>query len=80
MTRLVLDQNILDNEVNPFGDIDFEKKVVPYKLVNHLVNYIVELPKLYPGIGVLVEDITWRYLPFGYFSIFVFEIFLHVRE
>ena len=80
MVGLIFCQHILNDEVDPLGDIDLEEQVIPDQLVDDLINDIVELPEFAPGVGVVVEDVTRRSLTFWHFDVLILEIFLHVEE
>jgi hypothetical protein len=80
MARLVFYQDILDDKVNPFGNIDLEEQITPHQFVDDLVYSIVELPKFTPLVGILMIDIPSWSLPFLYFGILIRKILLHKKQ
>ena len=80
MALLVLDQDVLDDEVDPLGDVYFEEEVVANQLVDDFVDDVVELPELPPGVGVLVEDVAGAHLPLPHLHVLVHEVLLHVEQ
>lgn len=80
MALLVLNQYVLDDEVNPLGDVYFEEEIVADQLVYDFVYNVVELPELPPGVGVLVEDVAGAHLALSHLHVLVHEVFLHVEQ
>lgn len=48
--------NISQNEHDPFGDVDLEHLVVPYKFCDDVVNAVVKLNELFPLIVLFTEN------------------------
>ena len=80
MALLIFHQDILDDKIDPLGDVYFEEEVVADQFVDDFVDDVVEFPELSPGVGVLVEDVAGADLALAHLHVLVHEIFLHVEQ
>jgi hypothetical protein len=55
---LVFSQDILNNEIDPFGHIDLKEKVISHKFIDHFVDRVVKLLEFLKFIMPSFEDVA----------------------